>query len=99
MELVRVMPAGLQFADDLAHSLQMIAVRNQYRVRRVDNDQILDAHRGDHAIFGMDEGVASRNRYPRSLSAVAVGVGRGQRRYGLPRTDIAPIEGAANDGD
>ena len=49
------MPAGLQFDDDFADALQMVAVRHQYRVRCLDDDQILDADGGDHAIFGVDE--------------------------------------------
>ena len=75
MQLVCVVTAGLQFADDFAHALQVVAVSDQHCVRSVDDDQIFNTNRGNHPVFGMDKSVAGRDRHPGALSAVAFGIG------------------------
>ena len=71
------MPARLQLADDFLHALQLVAMRDQHRVGRVDDDEVLDADRRDHAVLGMDERAARvdrrrARRWPRLPSRVGV---------------------------
>ena len=74
-------------------------MRDQHGIGRVDDDQVLDADRGDHAILRMDERAARVDGDTLAAAAVAVGIGVGQLRHGLPRADVAPVEIAANHRD
>src|SRR6185437_16946177 len=96
---VGVVAASLELTDDFAHALQVIAVRDQQRVWRVDDDQVVDTDGSDDAVAGVDEGVARADSDALALAAIARCVGFGQRRDRLPRTDVAPVESAADYGD
>jgi hypothetical protein len=77
MEFVRVVTACLELADDFAYALHVITVRNEHRIRSVDDHQILDADSRDDAVLGMDEGVARIDGHALTLTAVAFRVGFG----------------------
>ncbi len=54
MQLVRVVAARLQLTDDILDALQMVAMRDEQCIRRVDDDEVFDADRRDQAVAGVD---------------------------------------------
>ena len=96
---VRLVAARLQLADDVLDPLQVVAVRDQHRVGRVDDHEVLHADGGDDAVLGVHVGVAGRDGDALALPAVAVPVGADELGHRLPRPDVAPVEGAADDDD
>ena len=75
VKAVGVVAARLELRSDLAHALQMVAMRDENGIRRVDDDQILDADRRDDAILGMDERAARGDGHTLAAAAVALRVG------------------------
>ena len=69
MQLVGLVAACLQFADDVLDALQMIAMRDEHCVRRVDDHQIFDT---DRMVWMMQE---ITNRIAGEGNAVLVGRG------------------------
>src|SRR5207249_1855573 len=98
MQLVRFVTTRLQLSNHLFDALQMIAMRDEHRVGRVDDDEILDADGSNDAIAGMNVSATGCDRNAFAVTAVAVNISLGQCRDGLPRSDVAPIERPAHDG-
>ena len=96
---VGLVAARLQLADDVLDPLQVVAMRDQHRVGRVDDHEVLHADRRDDAVLGVHVGVAGRDGDALALPAVAVLVGADELGHRLPRPDVAPVEGAADDDD
>ncbi len=74
-------------------------MRNQHRVGRVDDHEVLDTDGGDDALVRVDVRSPRRDRDPLALTAIAVAVGNRERSNRLPRADVAPIECAPHDRD
>ena len=81
---IRLIAARLQLADDVLHSLQLIAVRHEHGVGCVDDEQAVDTDGRDDAVLGVDVGVARRDCHALTLAAIALGVTRHQIGDGLP---------------
>ena len=103
---VGLVAARLQLADDVLHALQVIAMRDQHGVGRVDDDQVLDADGRDDAIVGMDVGAAGLDRDALALAAVAVAASGADSsaiacheptslQSNVPRTTATPPSAAA----
>ena len=73
-------------------------MRDQHRVGRVDDHEVLHADGGDHAILGVHEGAAGVDGHALAAAAIAVGVGVGELGDRLPGADVAPVEVAAHHG-
>ena len=58
VQLVRLVAAGLELGINMFHILRATLVRHQQRIGRVDDDQVVQAHRAHQPLAAVDGGVA-----------------------------------------
>src|SRR5690606_36636047 len=82
-----------QALDHQLDLLRALAVRHQHGVGGIDDHQVADADRSDHARVGLDVAVRALDHDGLDAHAVAVAVGFGfEVAHRLPRADVAPDE-------
>ncbi len=86
------MAARFQLRDDFIQPLQMIAMRDEHGVGRVDDEQSIDTDGRDDAVRGVHIGVARGDRRELTLAAIAHCVGFDKACHGGPGANVAPAE-------
>ena len=90
-------------AQTFDHDLDLlgaIAVGDEHGIAGVDDDQVVDTNRCDHARIGLDVAVAAFDNDGVTLHAIAGGIGFvADIADRLPRADVAPVELRRHDRD
>ena len=81
------------------HVLRAAAVGHQHGIGRIHDDQVVDAHCADHAVFALDVAVADVMQDGFALDAIALGIRCGEVAQCRPGADVAPADAAWHDGD
>ena len=84
-----------QMIDDLFDFLRALAIGDEHRVARIDDDEILHADNRHDALIGLNEAVGAFDDDSRAVHAIAGRIGFAAGRHfadRFPRADVAPVE-------
>ena len=93
-DVLRVLVAVelLEARDETRDVLRAALVGDEQRVRRVDDDEAVEADGGDERALAVDEAVAGVDEDRIALDGVGLRVARGDLPQRRPRADVAPAD-------